>query len=205
MSTEHYFGVPVVSRYFNVENGILAQKNAASGEYQINWASYLLEILDMHTNAPVKPGVFGRIVITDLYNYCMPMIRYDTGDIGQLSISHKNGAKHRILERVEGRKMDMIYKTNGEMTSPFMVYHILKYPHIRQYQFIQENKTQYKLKLNVLPEFRSADNIVTEFKKHLGSDAEISLDYVDDIPLLSSGKRKFVINKFRGGKEKEHV
>lgn len=204
-SMEKYFGVPVISRYSNVENGILAQHDVKSGEFQINWASYFIEILDMDTNLPAKPGTLGRIVITDLYNYCMPMIRYDTGDIGQLAIANKNGEKHMVLERVEGRKMDMIFSTNGEMRSPFMVYHILKYPHILQYQFIQENTTKYRIKLNVLPEFDSAENIVSEFRKHLGSNADIYIEYVDAIPLLSSGKRKFVINKIRSDMEKEHV
>lgn len=198
---EKYFGVPIISRYSNVENGILAQQDPKLGNFQINWASYFIEILEMDSNTPSKPGSLGRIVITDLYNYCMPMIRYDTGDIGQLAIADKNKKKHMALERIEGRKMDMILNTSGKMMSPFMVYHILKYPHIVQYQFIQESKTMYKIKLNVLPEFNSGENIISEFKEHLGHDAEILLEYVEDIPLLSSGKRKFVINRFRVDKE----
>ena len=203
-SMEKYFGVPVISRYSNVENGILAQQIAESNEFQINWASYIIEILDIDTNNPTEPGTLGRIVITDLYNYCMPMIRYDTGDIGKMAIADKNGEKHMVLERVEGRKMDMIFNTTGKMMSPFMVYHILKYPHIVQYQFIQEDKTQYKIKLNVLPEFHSTENILAEFKEHLGQDAEIYLEFVEDIPLLSSGKRKFVINRYKK-QEQEQV
>ncbi|MGV8812915.1 MAG: CoF synthetase [Gelidibacter sp.] len=200
-----YFGAPVISRYSNVENGILAQQDVNSGEFHINWASYIVEILDMDTNVPTKPGTLGRIVITDLYNYCMPMIRYDTGDIGQLAVSVKNGETHMVLDSIEGRKMDMILNTSGKLMSPFTVYHILKYPHIAQYQFIQETKTQYTIKLNVLPEFHSAENIVTEFKNHLGNDAEIRLEYVEDIPLLSSGKRKFVVNKLKENIPKERI
>lgn len=196
-SMEEYFGVPVVSRYSNVENGILAQQLLNSTVFQINWASYYIEILNLETNTPAKPGELGRIVITDLYNYCMPMIRYDTGDVGQFAITEKNGVKHTALKKIEGRKMEMIYDTNGEMKSPFIVYHLMKYPHILQYQFIQEDRTKYRVKLNVLPEFTHAKEIVAELKKHLGSNAIISLEYVDDIPLLSSGKRKFVINEYK--------
>lgn len=201
-SLEQCFKVPIVSRYSNVENGILAQQYVGSNRFQINWASYFVEILDMNANVPAKPGALGRIVITDLYNYCMPMIRYDTGDVGQLSYIEKNGQKCRVLERVEGRKMDMVFNTNGEMISPYVVYHILKYPHIKQYQFIQENREKYTIKLYVLPEFHSAENILNEFKEHLGYNAEITLDYVEDIPLLSSGKRKFVINRMNRSRNK---
>ena len=196
-SIEKYFGIPVISRYSNVENGILAQQDPHSGQFQINWASYFVEILNLENNLPVKKGELGRIVITDLFNYCMPMIRYDTGDIGRLADPQTKSEKDLVLERIEGRKMDMIFSTNGEMISPFMVYHILKYPNIIQYQFIQEDQKKYVIKLNVLPEFHSAKDIIKEFKEHLGSNAEICLEYVKDIPLLSSGKRKFVINNFK--------
>ncbi|SDE67508.1 phenylacetate-CoA ligase [Pricia antarctica] len=194
---EKHLGVPVVSRYANVENGILAQQFLTGNEFHINWASYFVEVLDMDTDEPAAPGERGRIVITDLYNQCMPMIRYDTGDLGQMDYRIKNGMEYPVLDRVEGRKLDMIYDTDGEMMSPYVVYHILKYPHIKQYQFIQEGEKKYLIKLNVSPEFNSGKNILSEFKKHLGTDAEILLDFVEDIPLLSSGKRKFVINKWR--------
>ncbi len=202
-SIEAFWGVPVVSRYSNVENGILAQQSLGGTEFHINWASYFVEILEMDDDKPAKPGDRGRIIITDLYNYCMPMIRYDTGDIGQMDQCTENGIEYPVLSRVEGRKMDMVLNTEGKMLSPYVVYHILKYPHIKQYQFIQEREKVYLIKLNVSPEFHSGEAIKVEFKMHLGSDAEIRLDFVDDIPLLSSGKRKFVINKLHGGMVQE--
>jgi phenylacetate-CoA ligase len=66
-SIEKYLEVPVVSRYSNVENGILAQQSVGGNEFHINWASYFIELLDMDTDTPAKPGERGRIVITDLY------------------------------------------------------------------------------------------------------------------------------------------
>jgi phenylacetate-CoA ligase len=39
--------------------------------------------------------------------------------------------------------------------------------------------------------------VETNLKKLLGEDAEIHFEYVDEIPLLSSGKRKKVANEFR--------
>ncbi|MDT7830653.1 CoF synthetase [Pricia sp. S334] len=192
---EKHLGVPVVSRYSNVENGILAQQSPECSEFHVNWASYFVEILDMDSDMPAKPGERGRIVITDLYNYCIPIIRYDTGDLGRMEIRTINGAEQPVLSRVEGRKLDMVLDVDGNMMSPYVVYHILKYPHIKQFQFIQECEKKYTVKLNVLPEFNSGEAITTEFKRHLGADAEIQLEFVEDIPLLSSGKRKFVINK----------
>ncbi|UNY98402.1 CoF synthetase [Zhouia spongiae] len=192
-----YFNTPVICRYSNVENGILSQQivNKEDG-YYINTASYYVEILDMNEDKVLPLGSMGRIVITDLYNYAMPMIRYDTGDIGQLECVADLNNKKLVLKKIEGRKSDMIYDTRGKHISSYTVYHLLKYSHIEQYQFIQANTKEYIFKLKVTPEFSSEKEIKREFKDYLGEDSKISFEYVNEIPLLSSGKRKFVVNNY---------
>lgn len=191
---QYYFGVEAVSRYSNVENGIIAQQFPGSSAFHINWASYKVEVLELEADRPVPNGEPGRIVITDLFNYSMPMVRYDTGDIGYLKDGDPfNGAPY--LYHVEGRKMDMIYDTKGELITSFIINHLLKYNNIRQFQLIQEGRASYVIKLNVYENFNQQDLIIAEFKDYLGKDADIKLDYVDEIPLLHSGKRKLVINK----------
>ena len=73
------FRCPVLSRYSNMENGFIAQQTADSDYYEINTADFKIELLGLNDDKPVKNGEMGRIVITDLYNYAMPLIRYDTG------------------------------------------------------------------------------------------------------------------------------
>ncbi|WP_066224100.1 phenylacetate--CoA ligase family protein [Formosa haliotis] len=193
---QEYFGVKVVSRYSNVENGIIAQQFLGkSNNFYINWASYFVEILKLNSDDPVEKGELGRIVVTDLFNYCMPMIRYDTGDIGMMNYEDNLDNDYPVLMRIEGRKMDMIFDANGNHISSYMVYNILKYPFIKQYQFIQIDDKKYLFKLNVEEEFHSEKDIKNEFLNLLGSNAEIEFTYVNEIPLLSSGKRKYVVNK----------
>ncbi len=45
-------------------------------------------------NDPVPPGAQGRIVITNLHSFAMPIIRYELGDIG--IPSEKNNLWKRI-------------------------------------------------------------------------------------------------------------
>ena len=121
----------------------------------------------------------------------MPLIRYDTGDIG--SIGYEDNKK--VLFKVEGRKMDQIYNTKGELVSSFtLTNNMWFFTGILQYQFIQINKNSYKFVLIVSKTFKRENDLILEFKKHLGKDANIYVEYVDDIPLLDSGKRKKVIN-----------
>ncbi|MGJ5640486.1 CoF synthetase [Formosa sp. S-31] len=197
-----FFGVEVVSRYSNVENGIIAQQLVGSnGAFHINWASYFVEILKLNSDEPAERGELGRIVVTDMFNYCMPMIRYDTGDIGLMGYNQSEmSQEYPVLMRIEGRKMDMIYDADGKFISSYAVYNILKYSNIKQYQFIQEDDKKYVFKLNVEPEFNCETQIKNEFKALLGKDAELEIEYVKEIPLLSSGKRKLVLNRNKKNK-----
>lgn len=201
-SMQKYFNTSVVSRYSNEELGILAQQlpNSNDEDFHINWASYHIEILDMESDSPAKPGEMGRIVITDLFNYCMPLIRYDTGDISMFTKLPTNKNPYPTLKRIEGRKMDVIYNTSGEIISSHLVYtKFYKYYHLlKQYQFIQESKKNYTIKLNTHSgDFEFYNDLIVDVKLDFGEDAIIDIVIVDEIPSLSSGKRRKVVNNYK--------
>lgn len=194
-----YFNCEVISRYSNSENGIIAQQGLASinTDFKINWASYYIEILDLNRDVPVEYGISGRIVITDLFNYSMPLIRYDTGDVGVLGLDTEDKDGALVLKSIDGRKMDMFTNTKGEFISSHIVHHILQVEEIDQFQFVQENYKDYILKLKVLKNFNRGkeQSLIKQYKDYFGEDANVKIEYVSDIPLLLSGKRKLVINK----------
>ncbi|ULC58322.1 CoF synthetase [Flaviramulus sp. BrNp1-15] len=195
-SMSNYFNAPVLSRYSSEEIGIIAQQTIKSPDYFIiNHASYHVELLSLEEDTPVKVGEIGRIVVTDLFNYAMPIIRYDTGDIAKL-IEDDGITK---FEHIEGRKMDLIYDTKGNIISSFVVYTKFYnyYKHLNQYQFIQEGDKKYHIKLNIHDEnFPFEKELIEDIKKDFGFDSIIKVTYVKEIPTLSSGKRKKVLNTF---------
>lgn len=194
-SLEKYFGVPAVSRYSNLENGIIAQQIPSQpGRYLINSASYHVEILKMDSDDPAGEGETGRIVVTDLFNYAMPMIRYDTGDIGSM-VHDEKFPWRKYLNHVEGRRLDLLYDTGGNLVSSYIVYkNMWQYTEIDQYQLIQEDKKRYTIKINCREPFTREKQLTDEFKSYLGQDADFRVEYVTEIPLLSSGKRKKIVN-----------
>tara|TARA_R110000868_G_scaffold193351_1_gene438210 strand:- start:2848 stop:4155 length:1308 start_codon:yes stop_codon:yes gene_type:complete len=195
---EYYFKSPVVSRYSNVENGIIAQQKPGEKYFTINWASYYVEILDLNQDIPVQKGEIGRIVVTDLYNLHTPMIRYDTGDLGSFSFLNDSSNQFPMLNSVQGRKMDILADTRGNLVSPFKMYNYLHdYPELAQVQFIQSDKRRYTIKINNNGSFARENEFIFLFKKDMGSDAIISVEYVDEIPLLKSGKRKLTVNLYQ--------
>jgi phenylacetate-CoA ligase len=193
-----HLNTTVLSRYSSEEIGIIAQQTINSpNNFVINHASYHVELLNLENDTPIKPGEFGRIVVTDLFNYAMPIIRYDTGDIAKLGLSD-NGSM--ALEQIEGRKMDLIYDSHGNIISSFIIYtkFYKYYKLLKQYQFLQQGEKDYEIKLNLQDDvFEFENDLITDVKSDFGIDANVTISYVDEIPALASGKRKKVINNFK--------
>lgn len=195
---EKVFNCKCVSRYSNQENGVLGQDDIKNNNFILNEAHYYIEIFDLEKDEPAKEGEVGRIVVTDLYNYAMPMIRYDTGDIGSFVYLERNGVRKKAIGNFGGRKLDMVYDCNGNPLSPHKVsVSFWSFPEFKQYQFIQEGQKEYRVKLNVEGEFTKQDELRKMLMDLVGSQAEISIEMVDEIPTLSSGKRKYIMNNYK--------
>ena len=190
-------GVPVVSRYSNEENGVLGQDEGISNVFTLNEADYIVEICD-NNGKPIDDGRLGHIVVTDLYNYAMPMIRYDTGDVGAINTFEINGRKKRCICNFSGRSVDVIYDTKGAALSPHVITNFMwSYPDVNQYQIIQKGKKSYIARMNLPDNFTKQEELEKLLYQLLGQDAELKIEMVNEIPVLASGKRRYVINEMR--------
>ncbi len=191
------FGCPVVSHYSNSENGVIAQECIEGKEFHVNIASFKVEILNFDNDDPVPIGEPGRIVITDLFNRAMPIIRYDTGDIGVQRKEAGCAWSSLVLSSVQGRKVDFIFDTKGTKLSPHTVTNYMwGFDKIRQFQFIQEDVKEYTLKLNGAKDYYNDEDFIVTFKGFLGQDAVITIEHVTEIPVLASGKFKYTVCKY---------
>lgn len=180
----------VVSRYSNQEMGILGQDSSIDSGFVLNHGSYYFECLKIDSDEPAEKGEVGRIVITDLFNYAFPLIRYDTGDTGIMEYNDSGWPK---IKEIYGKQRDVIYNTKGEPVSPaIMSVYMWKVKGINQYQLIQEKKKQYYLKINGVPT-SGMDLVMKELKSVLGDDAEIIIENVEEIPVLQSNKRRYTV------------
>ncbi len=192
------FGCSVVSRYSNQENGVLAQQCPDEDEFHLNTASYVFEFLKLDEDLPADPGEQARMVITDLFNRAMPLIRYDTGDVVVRQSSPSCGWRTETLSEVEGRRLDFIYDTQDRLLSPVVVCnHFWPFTRLKQFQFVQEAKGQYQIILNgAIGQYEDAP-FVELAKGFLGTDASVSVVHVDQIPQLASGKFMVVVSRYR--------
>lgn len=188
----------VVSKYSNMENGFLGQQEPDSDHYALNTASYYFELLHPDNDTPVEEGEMGRIVITDLFNFAMPLIRYDTGDMAVM-VSSPDG-KVKYFKTIEGRKTDFIYNTAGQLISPHTITNSMwQFAGVlQQFQFIQDTANGYTLKVNLKEGHTFDEKLFRETaSRYLGADSNITIEYVTEIPLLASGKRKKIVNNYK--------
>lgn len=205
---KEYLKCEIISQYANEECGIIAQEipptKSRDNVMYINHTGYYFEILKMDSDTPCSYGELGRIVITDLHNYAFPLIRYDTGDVGVLLPPNERSKGYPVLGKLFGRKLDICYTTKGEPFSSMLLSRTLKhFDQIVQWQFIQKKEKEYCLKVIMQPNCRTEsylNSAISELLKVLGSDAIINIEQVNDIPVLSSRKRKPVINEWKHGK-----
>ena len=192
----------VVSRYSNMENGVLAQEIVNQENcFKINWASYFIEVLKFDSNEPAENGELGRIVITDLHNKAFPLIRYDNGDVGYIL---KRDDDFPIMGEIYGRRADMIFDTVGNTVSPHAIDNTMWniQGNVKQWQFIQEDKKNYKILYTADDKELALIGIkekLVKIQKILGDDAVFEIEYVENVPVLSSGKRKAFVQKYNGG------
>lgn len=192
----------IQSQYANEECGILAQERVPTRESDNpmywNIASYYFEVLKFDSDEPVEYGELGRIVITDLYNYAFPLIRYDNGDTAVLLPPDEYSHGYPVLGKLYGRRFDLTYSVDNKAIFPLFYGRILKhYDNIAQWQVVQESRTNFVLKLVMRKEDASVCKVIEQFKEFLGKEANITIEYVNDIPVLASGKRKPVVNNWK--------
>ena len=192
------FKCPVFDRYSNEDNGFIAQTDGESRDFIVNRASYYLEILKFDKDEKAEEGEVGRIVVTDLFNYAQPFIRYDTGDLGSCAIKNINGSERTVITKLAGRISDVVYDTKNRPISTIGVGEELMYfSKIEQYQLIQHSINEFTL--NIIDKNRNyKDSQYVEALQNLfGKDINVTIEYKDEIPTYDSGKFRRIICNYK--------
>lgn len=99
----------------------------------------------------------------------------------------------------------MIYDCQGRIVSPFVLLNGLSMAKgIDQYRFIQEDITEYTLWLNGDQNEIDEKAILDFIRPYFGAEAKIQVEYMEEIPVLNSGKRKSFENRCEKYQRKEN-
>jgi phenylacetate-CoA ligase len=187
------WGVDVLDSYSANEVGHIAAQCSSCRAYHVHAEHLIIEILD-DEGRPCTPGEIGRVVVTDLFNYAMPLIRYEIGDLAEAGGVCDCGRNLPTLRRILGRQRNMFVLANGQKRWPAMEVDALgafegRLP-IRQFQAIQHGPVEIEVKLVVTrPLTAQEESGIRALLAGWFSDGlQIRFSYVPEIPRSPSGK-----------------
>lgn len=179
------FHCPILNRYGSREVGDIA---CGEDELRISVWNQKVEVLKSN-----KKNELGKVIVTNLNNYSMPLIRYDIGDIAQES------TKWGYLKKIEGRESEVFRNRKGKVIPGLLFVHflgvVMNEGAIKQFQMIQKDYEDIEIKVVVgdRDEFENMKKDVQELvDKAMETKCNIIWEEVDNIPPLKSGKYMYI-------------
>ena len=190
-----FFNVRVNDIYGCNEFKEVAWQCRAGNGYHINEDELVLEILDDQDN-PLDCEDAGQIVITDLLNRAMPLIRYRMADTGmRLHEKCTCGCNFAMMKPLAGRASDNIILPDGRVISGYLITtSIEKTPGLRQYQVIQQTAESLVVKLNLESGQRAkaSSQINEKLRCVTGNRMSIDIQFCDRIGVEENGKFRVI-------------
>ncbi len=194
---EETFNAKVIDQYGATEVGKISRE-CIEHNYHLHQDVLVQSTKEDET---LVAGEEGEITVTNLVNFVQPSIRYNLEDSGVVLTDECSCDLHYPLMRLTaGRAIDVINLPNGRSISALEVNDFLSLRPIelRQYQVIQEALN--KLTVKVVKGKGFEDNTVLEieqtYRQNLGSEMQVNVLIVDDIPREKSGKFKLFKNNY---------
>lgn len=154
------WGVPLTDLYSASEAGYLALQCPAHEHYHVQSENVLLEVLD-DAGRPCAPGEVGRVVVTPLHNFAMPLVRYDIGDYAEAGEPCDCGRGLPVLRRILGRVRNMLTTADGRRYWPvFGTRALMDAAPLAQYQFVQKTHDLVEVRVVANPPLTAAQEAV---------------------------------------------
>jgi len=187
---ERAWNVSLVDMYTAQEVGYIALQCPNYEHYHVQSENVLVEIL-REDGVPCGPGEVGRVVVTTLHNFAMPLIRYDIGDYAEVGDACPCGRGLPVLKHIRGRVRNMLTLPNGEKRWPLVGCRGYGEPWlIRQFQFTQRSLEEIEVKLvtgrALTPQEEAG--LKQSIIDSLGHPFRLKLVYCDAIERNSGGK-----------------
>ncbi len=201
---EEFFGARVVNWYGHSECLIHGGNCRFSNEYHFYPSYGYIELLDDRNQVINKPNIVGRIVATGFDNEVMPLIRYDTGDLGMLSEIEECecGFIGTSLKSIEGRGKDIILLSDGSkvsLTAFIFGQHFEEFSKITELQIQQDRIGEILVRLVQSESFSSLDEQTLEDKMQNSVSGKIAIEfeYVQQIEKTHRGKHRFLVQNIK--------
>lgn len=191
------FGCRVYDTYGTTEGTMIAAQKDLEYYYIIS-PHVFLEILD-ENDIEVPDGSIGRVVVTRLDGFSMPLIRYANGDLASKlprnSYPDKRDFAFPLLEMIVGRDTDIVHTVSGK----YLIVHFFTgifefFPQIKQFKVIQKELSFIEIEYIPGREYVSEilHRIEEKITDRLGETLKVQWKEVQEIKPTASGKPQII-------------
>jgi len=193
---ERVFGCPVFNRYGCREVSVIASECPEHNGLHVMDEGLYVEVV--RGNRPARQGDVGEVLVTDLLNLAMPLIRYRIGDMAARDESGcPCGRGLSRLQSIQGRTTDFLVGKDGRLVSGVFLatYVVAKRPKLGQLQLHQDTPGQVLYRIATGTRDASCQSdlsfLETETKRYLGNETKVEYEFVDELRAEPSGKFLF--------------
>jgi phenylacetate-CoA ligase len=191
------FACPVFDSYGTTEVGLIGCECGAFSGLHFEDDAVIVEVV--RNGLRVPPGEVGELVVTDLINLTMPIVRYCTGDLGRVTYERcPCGLAYPRITELQGRVVDMFVTPAGEPFNPFVLLGGLPKIGLKQYQLVQTSP--HRVVVRFVGDVSSEAVVAAvskEIRANLGDEASIMAERVEAID-IPGRKTRLYVNAMRG-------
>jgi len=191
------WGVGVTDIYSSQEVGYMALQCPEHEHYHVQSETMYLEVLD-DNDRPCAPGEIGRVVVTSLHNFAMPLLRYEVGDYAEVGEPCACGRGLPVLKRIVGRSRNMVHTPDGKCYWPsFPVEYWMSIADVRQFQLRQKTLEHIEMLVVMDGQLTKQQEEKLTKKLHSSLNYPFKLTYhcVESIPVQKNGKYEDFISE----------
>jgi phenylacetate-CoA ligase len=190
----------VFEHYGSREFGMIAGECEKHNGMHLNPAAAFLEFIPLQDSQMPQ---LHEILVTDLLNYGMPLIRYRINDC--VLLGRKEcvcGRGYPLVQHVIGRTGDVFELPNGDRV-PGVAFtnRVLKVcPGLAKTQIIQESLDEFRIRYVPGPDFSvdDLDMLRANLRRFVPESVRWNFEEVKEIPREASGKTRFCISRVSG-------
>jgi len=196
------FGAGVYDEYGCGEVGPIAFE-CNVGSLHISAENLVVEVLKPD-GTTATAGESGQVVVSDLHNRAMPLLRYALGDNAEVGESCSCGRGLPTLSRVWGRAYDMVLTPSGtRFHGEFFMYLFedlrVQGHAVDQFQVVQRSSTELLFRIVTSGGLDAIVQNVQSRVRHQLAGMTLHFERVDGIPRAPSGKIRLIVNLDRAG------
>ena len=190
------FGSRIINVLSSAEGGVIATECPESGLFHIQGEQVLAEIV-REDGSVCEAGEVGELVVTPLYSYATPLLRYRSGDYVEKGPKCSCGRSLPTISRILGRNEHMFHFPDGtRKLPPVNRVKITEVVGHDSWVLVQTGPARAELRVGSSLPDEARVPLLELATLPLGNNFKVEIKRVDSLPPTSGGKRHFTLNSF---------